>query len=265
MQADSPEPALAALLAGQLLVDIERFRGIWNMRDDETLELADADGRLFSAEGGLWAASHRLWDRADERLMLHLDSWHREHPEQAGIKVTDLKSALVQRGESPLVMATLSARLQGGDLALREGRVSRAGFKPAVSVEDTDHWQRLQQLLTRSGRRIPLLSELSAQTGIAPPKLELLVKKAVKNGDLHGVTDKRYALPAQLHELAGALLSLADNGEPITVVGVKSHFGTGRNLTIEILEYFDRIRFTRRQGDSRLVLDRELPDRLFRR
>ena len=97
------------------------------------------------------------------------------------------------------------------------------------------------------------------------PELELLLKKAVKRGDLHRVTDKRYALSGQLHELACALNSLADGGEPITVIAVKSHFGTGRNLTIEILEYFDRIGFTRRHGDTRLILDRELPDKLFRR
>ena len=59
------------------------------------------------------------------------------------------------------------------------------------------------------------------------------------------------------------MLNLAKAREPITVVAAKSRFGTGRNLTVEILEYFDQIRFTLRKDDTRVVLDAELPAQLF--
>jgi len=39
--------------------------------------------------------------------------------------------------------------------------------------------------------------------------------------------------------------------------------GCGRNLSIEILEYFDRLRFTRRRDDRRIILNDGLPEELF--
>ena len=40
----------------------------------------------------------------------------------------------------------------------------------------------------------------------------------------------------------------------ITAAVFRSHTGIGRNLAIEVLEYFDRVRCTRRRGDSREIL-----------
>ena len=43
----------------------------------------------------------------------------------------------------------------------------------------------------------------------------------------------------------------------------KTHLDLGRDLTIEILEYFDRIHFTQRQGNARRVRDADLPQKMF--
>jgi selenocysteine-specific elongation factor len=56
---------------------------------------------------------------------------------------------------------------------------------------------------------------------------------------------------------------MAADNEDITVVSYKKRIESGRKLAIEILEYFDSIRFTRRNGDSRIIIDQALPQRLF--
>jgi len=263
MQSDSPAAALSELMAQGQLVDLDRFRQAWNLRDDEALAAADTDTKLFSAEGGNWAVSQQRWAAADSLLMAHVDQWHQEKPQLQGIKATEVKPALLPHCESPLLMAALTARLQSGDLVLREGRINRAGFQAVVSGEATRHWQQLQHFLQGCGNQIPLLSEISAQTGMAVPVLDQVAVEAARRGELHSLTARRYALPAQLQKLACDVLSVDESGKPITVVAVKSRFGTGRNLTVEILEFFDRIHFTRRQGNTRVILDPELPAKLF--
>ena len=91
-----------------------------------------------------------------------------------------------------------------------------------------------------------------------------MVNNAAKNGELCRITDTRFALPEQLMQFAREVLSCDSSGEPLTVIGLKSRFGTGRRLTIEILEYFDRVHFTRRRGDTRVILNAELPVKLFK-
>jgi hypothetical protein len=48
-----------------------------------------------------------------------------------------------------------------------------------------------------------------------------------------------------------------------SVVDIKNHLQLGRNSSVELLEYFDLVGFTRRHGQSRAVLDATLPDRIF--
>ena len=263
MQADSPTTALAELVAQRQLVNLDRFRQVWNLREDEAEDLSLPATRAFTSEGISWLVGLPMWEEVDTALLAYLDRWHLQEPRLPGVKVTKLKSELASQYESPLLMSVLTSRLQSGELILSEGRLGRAGFKPAVNAEATEHWQQIQELLRHSGNRIPLLSEVSAQTGIAPDTLAQVIKLQEKNGRLHRLSNQRYALPSQLGKLADEVISLLNSTEPITVVTMKSRFATGRNLTVEILEYFDRIHFTRRTGNTRIVLDPELPARLF--
>ena len=93
--------------------------------------------------------------------------------------------------------------------------------------------------------------------------LENVGRAAVRDGKLHKLTDNRYATTQQLLELAQLVNGLVADGEPITVISFKGRMDSGRRLAIEVLEYFDSIRFTQRQQDVRVILDADLPARLF--
>ena len=63
--------------------------------------------------------------------------------------------------------------------------------------------------------------------------------------------EKLFALPEVIGELRQELRALAGTGGRFSVIEAKTHLGLGRDLTIEILEYFDAARFTRRVGNAR--------------
>jgi selenocysteine-specific elongation factor len=70
------------------------------------------------------------------------------------------------------------------------------------------------------------------------------------------VAENRYFLPETLEQLAGMAGELArqsPNGS-FTAAVFKDRSGVGRNPTIEIFEYLDKIGATRRIGDARFVL-----------
>jgi selenocysteine-specific elongation factor len=53
-------------------------------------------------------------------------------------------------------------------------------------------------------------------------------------------------------------------GKPgFTVIQYRDAMGCGRNLAIEVLEYFDAIGYTSRQGDRRSVRTNHVPEELF--
>ena len=58
-------------------------------------------------------------------------------------------------------------------------------------------------------------------------------------------------------------LELTQDKPTLSVVELRDHLSCGRNVVIDVLEYFDTIGFTRRQGDTRIILNRGLPDEQF--
>jgi selenocysteine-specific elongation factor len=263
MQADTPAQALTNALERGLLINLSDFRSAWNMREDEALPVPADIGHEFKLDNGSGIISQSQWHEAQNLLSKKLDNWHSENPQERGIKASALQSELNNSLPTPLVVGVLASGLRDGKLLLKEGLITAAHFKPTQSTEKQNQWQRLEALLVDGGNNIPLLSELSANTGIETGALDKIMLDAVKSGLLHKVSARRYALPSQLHQLAREISAQADSGEPITVITLKSRFGTGRNITVEILEYFDQIRFTARDGNNRVIIDPGVPARLF--
>jgi selenocysteine-specific elongation factor len=246
------------------LINMDRFGQICNLLPDEVAELAVASGRVFSAEGARWMVSVERWRNARQEVLSLIDKWHARNPELKGIKITEIKSALAERIEPALLMAVMTEQLHKKVLSLNEGQISRSTFKATENTETAEHWREIETLLQRCGNRIPLLSQLSEQLGIEQERIEQVMRTAVKQGQARKLSPRRYALPDTLYDLASQLIDASTKGSAITVIAMKSHFDTGRNLTVEILEYFDDIRFTARRDNERVVLDPELPARLFK-
>jgi hypothetical protein len=59
-----------------------------------------------------------------------------------------------------------------------------------------------------------------------------------------------------------AIQGLAAQQAVFSVIETKTHLGLGRDLTIEILEYFDSVKFTRREGNSRRLRNADWPQRM---
>ncbi|MCR9104153.1 MAG: selenocysteine-specific translation elongation factor [Gammaproteobacteria bacterium] len=258
MQLPTANASLASLIAQQQLVDLDHFWAIRNQPGIPGGADLPCDARSFESEGRHWAVAQALWAQAAEQCRQLVDSWHQTHPASPGIRMSKLKPALAEALPSPLAMAVLVSLLQTGELHFRDGHISRKGFQPIKSGEAQAHWQELRQHLERCHCHIPLYSELIEATRIPETALRQVVKAATASGELHRLNDNRYALPHQLLHFSQRVMQAADEGEALSVVALKSRFGSGRKLTIELLEYFDSIHFTRRQGDRRIVANRDV-------
>ena len=255
MAAPSAEEALSQLLAQEQLVELDRFWAIRNRRVDQVDTRLPGDGKSFEYDGRQWATTQRRWSETCQHLQSLVGNWHETHPEQAGIKMTDLKTDMSREHEPAVAMAALVSMLQAGDLVLRDGHISRRGFQKATSEEARSHWNALRQHLLHCRHQVPLFSELAAAIEVPEPALRSVIKEATRSGELHRLNDNRYALPEQLLHFSNRVVEADRKGEELSVINLKARFQSGRKLTIELLEYFDSIHFTRRQGDTRIVIN----------
>jgi selenocysteine-specific elongation factor len=252
-----PRAALSALGAAAGIVELATFATVRNLAPDDAAGLAETAGllRLGGARNPVAVAPRRLAQLGDT-VTDALAEWHRGQPDALG----PARAALFRRLRGAVPEAALDAALTG---LIAEGRVVRdgavlrlPGHQPRLTREDERLWQRVEPLLAVDHLRPPRVRELAAALGIELHPLEQFLKRIERFGRVAPVAHNRVYLPATIARLIEVARDLADEApdRSFTAGAFKDRSGIGRNLTIEVLEYLDRIGVTRRVGDSRTVM-----------
>ncbi|MCG2796673.1 MAG: SelB C-terminal domain-containing protein, partial [Actinomycetia bacterium] len=103
----------------------------------------------------------------------------------------------------------------------------------------------------------PTLSELSEELGESKQSLFELLELAERSGTLVRVSPELFFSREALDDIKGKPTPAA-MGDGITVSGFRKLIGTSRKYALPLLEYFDRVKVTVRDGDLRYLVSRVL-------
>lgn len=244
--------ALERLLAVDGSVDLLRFARARNVAPDGLIRgvnarvLGDAQHRVL-----VGAAAAEGWR---VRLLDALAAWHLEHPDSAGPGQSALLRHVGPGADAAIAEAALA------DL-LAEGTITRAGIAlhlpahvPRLSEADEAIWARLRPILRDAALRPPRVREVMDELGLSLPNTEAALDRLARFGRLLRVAPNRFFLPDTIAALMAVAAALATENDGFTAAEFNKRSGIGRNLTIEVLEYLDRLGTTQRTGMVRHVV-----------
>ena len=174
----------------------------------------------------------------------------KKHP-QRGLRENQLDADITDDFCQPL----LNELVQERALTQTGGEYRLLGQTVTLPEHLTKLWSILEPALRHN--QSPSTGDLAKRFNIAQTNLERGMNELVKTGLLVNVANHRYYLPEQLRLVAAIVLRMAAQ-EPLTVRAFRDETGIGRNVAIEVLEYFDSKGFTRRQGNDRIILNSKI-------
>lgn len=190
------------------------------------------------------------------QMLDEISGWFKQNPTSDSLTVADLTEitttprALI----NPILERLVAARLlatSGGSYRLPN---RQAELDPAAAKL----WSRVEPILAREPLKPPVLHDLAAEVNLPPKAIAKLLGHCVHAGLLVRPTENRFFLPDAMTELFELARRAADaGGGSFTVKQYRDATGVGRNLSIEILEYFDRTGRTIRVGDERKIQHKE--------
>lgn len=259
MAADSAPDALAALLvATPDGVDLNRF--------------ACARNLTVAAAAALWRAADMVHvDRAASRyglspahgralkvaILAALGRGHEEQPERTGIEVDRLRRRLERRVPIPLIEGVVDVLAETGKIRRMGARLALADFKPTLPGPDQALWRRVRPQLASSAAA-PVVHELAESLDLETAALRRFLQRAESLGLVARVSENRFLSVDHVRDLAAAAEALAMDSPDrrFTVAAYRDRAGIGRNLAIEVLEYFDRTGLTERLDTVRRLRNR---------
>ena len=186
------------------------------------------------------------------RIEAALDKEHAQFP----LKMALDRSRLIHRfeylGESALVEAVLGAMSKAGRLKVSPRGVALPGRGPQLSQNEQKLLAHIVSTLQAAGLETPTVDEVKLQAPRNQAVVPQLISLAVADGVLVEVGPGYYLHAETEAQLRGTMAKHLANGG-MTVSQIREVLGTTRKYAIPVCEYLDRIGFTRREGDLRLL------------
>lgn len=252
LRCDSLENALPTLLAHaangldpELLArQFNRPREGWTL-PGERVEISTRLGvRLFAAE---------RWAALQQQLLGALQRFHSEAPDELGPDRDRLRRYAFSSLERPIFIALLESLLATGRIDSSGPWLHLPDHRVQLGEADEKLRERLWPLLLAGAFDPPWVRDLARELQAEEGDVRLLLRKLGRLGQLHQVVKDLFYPEQTLRQLASHALSLRDEAGIIRAAAFRDRIGIGRKRCIQLLEYFDRIGFTRRIGNERRV------------
>ena len=224
-----------------------RSRNLDEARAGDVLAAADA----VIAGATLIAPAHFASLR--QRVIDHLQSFHARFPDRLGPDAGAL-ARLVGGGVARELVDRAVGELVGeGTVKTRGPLVHLARFEPSLAPGHATVWKRIGPVLGAAGLAPPVVHEIAREIGGDPGQVASALRGAEAMGLVTRVGRNRFALVETVARLAAIAEALAREGR-LTPGDYRSRARIGRNFAVEMLEHFDRVGMTRREGDTRVLL-----------
>jgi selenocysteine-specific elongation factor len=196
----------------------------------------------------------RHWEQMRAQIVSALQQFHVRMPDEQGPD-----AARLRRIAAPLLTEALWRALVDGLVA--EGAVVRSGAwlhlpEHTLSLDASEEVlaAKLLPLIAQGRFDPPWVRDLASAAQAPEEKVRQLLRKLARRGEVYQVVRDLFYHPDVVRELAGLVAALARHNDGALGASMfRDASGLGRKRAIQILEFFDRVGYTRFQHDLRLV------------
>ena len=231
-----------------LKVELQKRFGM----DDSSWQ-AEINDLAAAGRINLLTAGHVMTDTFREglhtKIKAYLTAYHKENPLHQGMRQEELRSRILPEHKPALLDSIL--QLHSHELRIGDGRVALVGFEVAYTARERQMRDALISDLKTAGFTPPPVSELLSKDKKSTQKiLDALISEGVVISTEPGMVFAAETV-GQARAAVHRLVEAGDGS--VTLAQFRDEVQTSRKFALSLLEYFDRVGFTRKLGDSRVL------------
>jgi len=178
-----------------------------------------------------------------------LKEFHRRNPLAPGLSKEELRGKQFP-GAAPWL---LDALLGMSKTLVADGETVRLrSHKIALKQDEEEAAAKIENAFQSAGLAVPSVNEVLAKSGVEPNRARSILQLLLRDRKLVRVSDELVFHASALQSLRQLLEPR--KGHKFAVPEFKDWTGVSRKYAIPLLEFLDRQRITRRDGDVRVVL-----------
>jgi selenocysteine-specific elongation factor len=204
-------------------------------------------------EGVLLIASEQ-WNALSTRLADALRAFHERSPDEQGPDVSRLRRIAAPLVSDALWRALVDAAIARKDIARSGPWLHLPGHAVTLDAAEESFAGVLLPVVLNSRFDPPWVRDLARAHGVPEERMRQLLRKLARRGELFQVVRDLFYHRDAIRELASIAGEEArKNGGAIGAAPFRDATALGRKRAIQLLEFFDRVGYTRFHGDLHVV------------
>jgi selenocysteine-specific elongation factor len=214
------------------------------------IQTASAAAQLVILRSPQFRALDPAWVAAQlEEMHQTLKQFHRRNPLLAGLSKEELRGKQLPGAPQGLLDSLLAL---SKTLTVDGETVRLASHKISLQRDEEEASAKIESAFRAAGLAVPAMQEVLAKSGVEPARARTILQLLLRDKRLIRVSDELVFHPSALQSLRQLLAQR--KGQKFAVPEFKDWTGISRKYAIPLLEFLDRERVTKRDGDTRTVL-----------
>ncbi len=247
------EDALKLSETGLAGKEVARITGLTESGVNALLNILVSEGRAVASSGRFMHTATR--DMAAARIREAVRTYHNTYPMRPGISKEELRAQIGRKMDQKGFHAMLALMSEAQDLVVSESIVRLPDHKPTLSEEQARLAARIEAEFEAARSNPAPLSDIERQYG---PDSREIVAMLVERGDLVRISDDMCLHKTAMESAEKLLRDVPGRERPDNRKSVPGPRRLQPKYAVPLLEYFDSKRLTRRVGDQRVLLRKEI-------
>lgn len=208
---------------------------------------------LFNLTKDIHVIHMDYFDRLRSDIINHLKSYHQKYPLRLGVLKEEIRSKYLNKAKPIIGEKFIDLLIEKGLVEQHQENIRISGF--VVRYNET-------QLEIKTE-----LIKILRDSMFTPPKKEELINmldydstievfnSLVENEEVVKLNEEVYLEKSIYEEAARLVIDYIKENKSITIAQYRDVLNTNRKIALALLEYFDQMKITRREGDKRKLLN----------
>lgn len=233
-------------------VRLDDFAWARQLSDEGLKALINRPDYLQAGNSLLSAPLAARWQR---KLLDALARYHDQHRDEPGPGRERLRRIALPMEDEALVLLLIEQMRESGTVHSHHGWLHLPEHKAGFTDEQQAIWQRVVGLFADEPWWV---RDLAREANVEESLMRAVLRQAAQQGMITAIVKDRYYRNDRIVAFAKMIRELDLERGSTCAADFRDTLNVGRKLAIQILEYFDRIGFTRRRGNDHILRDKAL-------
>lgn len=211
--------------------------------DEKIVEIGDKGGLYLSA---------RALELIYEQMVKTMTDYFNKYPLRWGYPKEDMRTRLFGNFNPKTFNSVVKYLEETGRLGTKSNLVNVPGWKTEPGEKEKQAISQIHKLMEDDLFAPPEIEQMTNTTGLNESQLNEILAYMVGQGQLVKITEGLYFAREAIDKGQDLLNKHFNQEKELTLATARDILNTSRKYALPLIEYYDRIHFTRRVGDIRV-------------